>query len=52
VFVVLMLAAQQRVLGIDEMFRGTLTQTSVYPREVVLAALDVAAAGGCRTSSA
>jgi DNA repair protein RadC len=39
VFVVLMLDAQHRVLGIEEMFRGTLTHTSVYPREVVRAAL-------------
>ncbi len=39
VFVVLMLDAQHRLIGIDEMFRGTLTQTSVYPREVVRAAL-------------
>ena len=33
VFMVLFLDAQHRVL--EEMFRGTLTQTSVYPREVV-----------------
>jgi DNA repair protein RadC len=39
VFVVVMLDAQHRVLGIEEMFRGTLTHTSVYPREVVRAAL-------------
>lgn len=35
VFVVIYLDAQHRVLGIEELFRGTLTQTSVYPREVV-----------------
>ena len=35
VFVVLFLDAQNRVLGSEELFRGTLTQTSVYPREVV-----------------
>ncbi len=35
VFVVLFLDAQNRVIESEEMFRGTLTQTSVYPREVV-----------------
>ena len=30
---------QNRLLALEEMFRGTLTQTSVYPREVVLRAL-------------
>jgi DNA repair protein RadC len=39
VFTVVFLDAQHRVLAADEMFRGTLTQTSVYPREVVKAAL-------------
>mgnify|MGYP001615679907 FL=1 len=39
VFVVLYLDAQHRIIGTDELFRGTLTQTSVYPREVVKAAL-------------
>jgi len=39
VFVALMLDAQHRVLAIEELFRGTLTQTSVYPREVVKVAL-------------
>jgi DNA repair protein RadC len=39
VFVVIMLDAQHRVLATEELFRGTLTQTSVYPREVVKAAL-------------
>jgi DNA repair protein RadC len=39
VFVVLFLDAQNRVIGSEELFRGTLTQTSVYPREVVKAAL-------------
>ncbi len=39
VFVVLFLDAQNRVLGTEELFRGTLTQTSVYPREVVKRAL-------------
>lgn len=39
VFVVLFLDAQHRLITCDEMFRGTLAQTSVYPREVVKAAL-------------
>lgn len=39
VFVVLFLDAQNRVIKAVEMFRGTLTQTSVYPREVVKEAL-------------
>jgi len=39
VFAVLFLDAQHRLLQFDEMFRGTLTQTSVYPREVVKRAL-------------
>ncbi len=39
VFMVIFLDAQHRVLATEEMFRGTLTQTSVYPREVVKAAL-------------
>lgn len=38
-FAVLFLDAQNRVISFEEMFRGTLTQTSVYPREVVKAAL-------------
>jgi DNA repair protein RadC len=39
VFVVVLLDAQNRVLSCEELFRGTLTQTSVYPREVVKVAL-------------
>jgi DNA repair protein RadC len=35
IFVVLFLDAQNRLMATEEMFRGTLTQTSVYPREVV-----------------
>jgi len=35
VFLVLFLDAQNRVIKSEEMFRGTLTQTSVYPREIV-----------------
>ena len=45
VFVVLFLDAQNRVLAVEELFRGTLTQTSVYPREVVKRALANNAAG-------
>ena len=44
VFVALFLDSQNRVLKTDEMFRGTLGQTSVYPREVVKAALAANAA--------
>src|SRR5260221_8291068 len=39
VFLVLLLDAQHRVVAAEELFRGTLTQTSVYPREVVKCAL-------------
>lgn len=35
VFIALFLDAQNRLLATEELFRGTLTQTSVYPREVV-----------------
>ena len=39
VFAVLFLDSQHRLITLEEMFRGTLTQTSVYPREVVKQAL-------------
>ncbi len=39
VFVALFLDAQHRVIASEELFHGTLTQTSVYPREVVKRAL-------------
>lgn len=39
IFAVLFLDAQHRLIVLEEMFRGTLTQTSVYPREVVVRAL-------------
>ncbi|CAN7693133.1 MULTISPECIES: RadC family protein [unclassified Acidovorax] len=39
VFAVLFLDSQNRLLALEELFRGTLTQASVYPREVVLRAL-------------
>ena len=45
VFACLFLDAQNRLLASEELFRGTLTQTSVYPREVVKAALRHNAAG-------
>ena len=44
VFMALFLDAQNRLLTADELVRGTLTQTSVYPREVVKRALAVNAA--------
>lgn len=44
VFVCIWLDAQHRVLACEEAFRGTLTQTSVYPREIVKAALAANAA--------
>jgi DNA repair protein RadC len=39
VFAGLFLDAQNRLIAMEELFRGTLTQTSVYPREVVLKSL-------------
>ena len=39
IFAVLFLDSQHRLIALEEMFRGTLTQTSVYPREVVIRAL-------------
>jgi DNA repair protein RadC len=41
VFAVLFLDHQHRLLAMEELFRGTLSQTSVYPREVVKRALAV-----------
>ncbi len=43
VFAVLFLDVQNRLIALEEMFKGTLTQTSVYPREVVLRALHLQA---------
>ncbi len=40
VFMVLFLDAQNRLLSAVGMFRGTLTQTSVYPSEIVKSALE------------
>lgn len=39
VFAVLFIDSQNRLLKFEEMFRGTVSQTSVYPREVVKEAL-------------
>lgn len=39
VFVVLFLDVKNRLIATEEMFQGTLTMASVYPREVVKAAL-------------
>ena len=39
VFVVVFVDAQNRVLAVEDLFTGTLTHTSVYPREVVKRAL-------------
>ncbi|MDO8925302.1 MAG: DNA repair protein RadC [Sideroxyarcus sp.] len=39
VFVAIFLDAQHRVVATEELFQGTLTQTSVYPREIVKRAL-------------
>jgi DNA repair protein RadC len=39
VFLCLWLDAQHRVIACEQHFEGTLTQTSVYPREIVKAAL-------------
>lgn len=39
VFLVLFLDSQNRLIASEELFHGTLTQTSVYPREVVKRAL-------------
>lgn len=44
VFTVIFLDAQHRLLALKEMFRGTVSQTSVYPREVVKEALVLNAA--------
>jgi DNA repair protein RadC len=40
VFAVMFLNAQHRLIAFDVMFQGTLTQTSVYPREVARRALE------------
>lgn len=45
VFIAVYLDAQHRILDVEQLFRGSLTQASVYPREVVKAALAHNAAG-------
>ena len=45
VFRVILLDTHNRVLGVEEMFSGTLNRAVVYPREVVARALGVGAAG-------
>lgn len=44
VFMAVFLDTQNRVLTMEELFRGTLRETSVYPREVVKRALQLNAA--------
>jgi len=44
VFAALFLDARHRLIAMEELFRGTLTQTSVYPREVVARSLHHGAA--------
>ena len=44
VFCVLFLDAQHRIIALKQLFRGTVSQTSVYPREVVKEAQSVNAA--------
>jgi DNA repair protein RadC len=43
-FWVLFMDSQNRLIKAEEMFRGTLTQTSVYPREVVKRSMELNAA--------
>jgi DNA repair protein RadC len=44
VFCVLFLDAQHRIIALKQMFRGTVKQTSVYPREVIKESLALNAA--------
>lgn len=44
VFAVLFLDSQLRLIAMEELFRGSLSHTSVHPREVVKRALDLGAA--------
>lgn len=41
VFAVLLLDSQLRMIAFEELFRGTLSQTSVYPREIALRVLQL-----------
>jgi DNA repair protein RadC len=45
IFKVVFLDAQNRIIATEDLFEGTLTASSVYPREVVQAALRYHAAG-------
>ena len=45
VFGVMFLDVQNRLIEFREMFRGTVTQTAVYPREVLREALELGASG-------
>jgi DNA repair protein RadC len=45
VFCIVFLDAQNRLIATEQLFRGTLTQTTIYPREVVKRALHHNAAG-------
>ena len=44
VFAVLFLDSQLRLIALEELFRGTLSHTAVYPRELVQRALQLQAA--------
>lgn len=44
VFAALFLDSQNRLVAAEELFRGTLSQTAVYPREVARRALEINAA--------
>lgn len=44
IFAVMYLDAQNRLIDYERLFRGTLTQTSVYPREVLKRSLESGAA--------
>jgi DNA repair protein RadC len=44
VFAMMYLDSQNRLIEYERMFRGSLTQTSVYPREIVKHAVDINAA--------
>lgn len=39
-FVVIFLTAQNRLIEVEELFKGTLTETRVYPREILRRALE------------
>ena len=44
-FIALFVDSQNRLIEAEELFRGTLTETAVYPREVLKRALELNAAG-------